>query len=82
MSELKSSLYKRISEVLAISPPVHCLQTEAKEILKKRCFGFSYIRLLPKSIGVRPILNLGRQVMTAIFGLTVQGNKHKRMHVC
>jgi telomerase reverse transcriptase len=38
------------------------METAAAEaLLAKRTFGFSYLRLLPKSTGMRPILNLGRR---------------------
>jgi telomerase reverse transcriptase len=34
---------------------------EAKEILRQRKLGFSFVRLLPKDTGVRPIVNLRRK---------------------
>jgi telomerase reverse transcriptase len=37
------------------------LQHEAEEILRQRQLGFSFIRLLPKETGVRPIVNLRRR---------------------
>ncbi|OJT07372.1 Telomerase reverse transcriptase [Trametes pubescens] len=37
-------------------------QCEAHEILRQRRLGFSFVRLLPKETGVRPIVNLRRRV--------------------
>jgi hypothetical protein len=37
------------------------LQHEAEEMLRQRQLGFSFIRLLPKETGVRPIVNLRRR---------------------
>ncbi|KAG6899963.1 hypothetical protein C0993_004864 [Termitomyces sp. T159_Od127] len=34
---------------------------EAKEVLRQRKLGFSFVRLLPKETGVRPIVNLARR---------------------
>ncbi|TFY78051.1 hypothetical protein EWM64_g5960 [Hericium alpestre] len=36
-------------------------QTEAEEILRQRVLGSSFVRLLPKDTGVRPIVNLSRK---------------------
>jgi hypothetical protein len=36
-------------------------QQEAVEILRQRRLGFSFVRLLPKETGVRPIVNLRRR---------------------
>lgn len=36
-------------------------QTDAEEILRQRKLGFSFVRLLPKETGVRPIVNLRRK---------------------
>ncbi|OBZ72156.1 Telomerase reverse transcriptase [Grifola frondosa] len=36
-------------------------QHEAEEILRQRKLGFSFVRLLPKETGVRPIVNLRRR---------------------
>lgn len=36
-------------------------QTNATEILRQRELGFSFVRLLPKETGVRPIVNLRRK---------------------
>ena len=38
----------------------HPNQRDAKEILSQRKLGYSYVRLLPKEAGVRPIVNLRR----------------------
>lgn len=35
-------------------------QTEVHEILKERRLSYSFVRLLPKETGVRPIVNLRR----------------------
>ena len=37
------------------------LQCEAEEMLRQRKLGFSFVRLLPKDTGVRPIVNLRRK---------------------
>jgi telomerase reverse transcriptase len=36
---------------------------KAERALKSRGFGFSYVRLLPKETGVRPIMNLKRRAI-------------------
>ncbi|KAK7463508.1 Telomerase reverse transcriptase [Stygiomarasmius scandens] len=36
-------------------------ETEAMELLRQRKLGFSFVRLLPKETGVRPIVNLKRK---------------------
>ncbi|KAN0139057.1 Telomerase ribonucleoprotein complex - RNA binding domain containing protein [Lactarius tabidus] len=36
-------------------------ESEAEEILRQRKLGFSFVRLLPKDTGVRPIVNLRRK---------------------
>lgn len=41
---------------------------QAQEMLRRRRLGFSHIRLLPKAIGLRPIMNLRRRVMTTESG--------------
>ena len=38
----------------------HRNQRDAKEILSQRKLGYSFVRLLPKEAGVRPIVNLKR----------------------
>ena len=43
---------------------VDCLmsiQEDAEEILRQRQLGYSFVRLLPKETGVRPIINLRRR---------------------
>lgn len=37
------------------------MQHEAEELLQQRKLGFSFVRLLPKDTGVRPIVNLRRR---------------------
>ncbi|THV07327.1 hypothetical protein K435DRAFT_605904, partial [Dendrothele bispora CBS 962.96] len=41
--------------------------TEAEEILRQRKLGFSFVRLLPKETGVRPIVNLKRKQKVQFF---------------
>jgi telomerase reverse transcriptase len=38
---------------------------DARRILESRRLGFSQVRLLPKGLTVRPIMNLRRRAMTA-----------------
>jgi telomerase reverse transcriptase len=66
IERLKAATFEKLSEVELISffrhhsdtrPP----QTEAQEILRQRELGFSFVRLLPKETGVRPIINLRRK---------------------
>ncbi|KAF7773358.1 hypothetical protein Agabi119p4_5525 [Agaricus bisporus var. burnettii] len=49
VERLRSGTFTRISE------------TEASEIMRQRGLGFSFVRLLPKETGVRPIINLRRK---------------------
>ena len=51
LTSLKLSMFEEIPSV------------KAKQILDARTLGFSQIRLLPKTTGVRPIMNLRRRVM-------------------
>ncbi|KAG6862537.1 hypothetical protein C0995_000085 [Termitomyces sp. Mi166 len=37
------------------------VEAEANEVLRQRKLGFSFVRLLPKETGVRPIVNLARR---------------------
>jgi telomerase reverse transcriptase len=46
-------------------PPAH-----ARELLRQRALGFSFVRLLPKETGVRPIVNLRRK--KAVAGVRVE----------
>ena len=53
-------------------------QHDAEEILRQRKLGFSFVRLLPKDTGVRPIVNLRRKraaaqvrSLCAYYGLRV-----------
>lgn len=65
-------------------------KSEAEEMLRQRSLGFSYIRLLPKETGVRPIVNLKRnktgqgqsinQVLQAAFKvLTYEKNRQPNL---
>ena len=51
LTSLKLSMFEEIPSI------------KAKQILDARVLGFSQIRLLPKTTGVRPIMNLRRRVM-------------------
>jgi telomerase reverse transcriptase len=41
---------------------------DAQKILNSRNISFSYVRLLPKEIGVRPVMNLKRRVPKGALG--------------
>lgn len=43
----------------------YLVQREAEEILRQRKLGFSFVRLLPKETGVRPIVNLRRRKVSS-----------------
>jgi hypothetical protein len=43
---------------------VRSTKSEAEELLRQRKLGFSFVRLLPKETGVRPIVNLRRRKPT------------------
>ncbi|KAH0538165.1 hypothetical protein FGG08_005223 [Glutinoglossum americanum] len=45
----------------------------AKRLLDKRSLGFSQVRILPKEVGVRPIVNLRRRVMKKHNGRVLLG---------
>ncbi|KJE96616.1 hypothetical protein CAOG_06915 [Capsaspora owczarzaki ATCC 30864] len=59
------SITKLSMQPLLSSMLQHVPKKEAKSILSKRMFGFSYLRLLPKAKGVRPIINMGRKPSAA-----------------
>lgn len=45
------------------------LKTErAKKVLDQRKLGFAQVRLLPKELGVRPIMNLRRRELKIVSG--------------
>ena len=50
-------------------------QTDAEEILRQRRLGYSFVRLLPKETGVRPIINLRRRE-TKVSAGTVSWSWH------
>ena len=52
-------MYVRLFHHHALS--LTLLQPDAKELLRQRRLGFSFVRLLPKETGVRPIVNLRRR---------------------
>lgn len=43
---------------------IRTTKSEAEELLRQRKLGFSFVRLLPKETGVRPIVNLRRRKPT------------------
>lgn len=72
VEKLRADTFQRLSQVRAASPSlavrcagligfVLCVQRDAEEILRQRKLGFSFVRLLPKETGVRPIVNLRRK---------------------
>ncbi|KAF5359331.1 hypothetical protein D9756_003256 [Leucocoprinus leucothites] len=73
IGRLKAATFEKLSE------------TDAAEILRQRELGFSFVRLLPKETGVRPIVNLRRkpngsgrsinQVLQAAFDLLTYEKK-------
>ena len=65
ISEMKSTLFEVVP------------QEKALLTLKQRAFGFSYLRILPKSINIRPILNFGRKPKP-IKGLIEQNNNYNK----
>ncbi|KAK9764101.1 Telomerase reverse transcriptase [Basidiobolus ranarum] len=65
LSKLSSSIYTRISV------------DEAQNILLNRDIGYSYLRLLPKENGVRPIVNLRRKYIKNLSN-TSQGKAKSR----
>ncbi|ETW83156.1 hypothetical protein HETIRDRAFT_450817 [Heterobasidion irregulare TC 32-1] len=52
---------KNFKLVMNCEPRLTYSKTEAEEILRQRKLGFSFVRLLPKDTGVRPIVNLRRK---------------------
>lgn len=52
MSEFKLSVFEEVQKDVA------------EDILARRKLGYSHLRLLPKSTGVRPIVNMRRRMMT------------------
>ncbi|KAI0955894.1 hypothetical protein AcV7_006436 [Taiwanofungus camphoratus] len=56
-----STLCKPLIEKLSSETFQRIEQHEAAEILRQRKLGFSFVRLLPKETGVRPIVNLRRR---------------------
>jgi telomerase reverse transcriptase len=44
---------------------------DAQKILNSRNISFSYVRLLPKEIGVRPVMNLKRRVPKGALGNSI-----------
>ncbi|KAF5382158.1 hypothetical protein D9615_004408 [Tricholomella constricta] len=57
-------------ERLATSTFMKMTEEEANEVLRQRRLGFSFVRLLPKETGVRPIVNLRRRKPIQTLGHT------------
>ncbi|RDB25955.1 Telomerase reverse transcriptase [Hypsizygus marmoreus] len=55
------ALCSPLIERLTTGTFVKMSESEAKEVLRQRKLGFSFVRLLPKDTGVRPIVNLRRR---------------------
>jgi len=76
IDRLTSGTFEKMSQVMPpLSPSLSLTltmflpsfyQSEAEEILRQRKLGFSFIRLLPKETGVRPIVNLRRRKSTQV----------------
>ena len=66
IERLTSVTFSKLEEVLSY-PMFTCrmftsaFKYEAEELLRQRKLGFSFVRLLPKGTGVRPIVNLRRK---------------------
>ncbi len=73
----RHDLWRKISEpsltLLKIKMFEEMRPVTARKLLGSRSLGFSYIRLLPKAIGFRPIINLRRRVMSPVAGRTTLG---------
>ncbi|KAL4243808.1 Telomerase reverse transcriptase [Abortiporus biennis] len=65
-----ATLCKPLIEKLSSNTFQKVDSVEAHEILRQRKLGFSFVRLLPKETGVRPIVNLRRKkpMMKDVFG--------------
>lgn len=65
IERLTTETFIKLEEVGYLWLPVYSFLTDFKnevaEILKMRKLGFSFVRLLPKETGVRPIVNLSRR---------------------
>lgn len=65
IERLTAGTFMKISEVchlmFTFPFPDNITQSEAHEVLRQRKLGFSFVRLLPKETGVRPIVNLRRR---------------------
>jgi telomerase reverse transcriptase len=59
--EMKSTLFEVVQPVRSIIVNLMFQKDKAQAILANRAFSFSYIRILPKTNGIRPILNFGRK---------------------
>lgn len=66
VEKLSTDTFQRIEQVrlpqMKARTMLNQMQCEAHEILRQRRLGFSFVRLLPKETGVRPIVNLRRRV--------------------
>ena len=66
VERLTSVTFSKLEEVtlhpiFTHSTSISGFQCEAEEMLRQRKLGFSFVRLLPKDTGVRPIVNLRRK---------------------
>lgn len=61
MRRLSNRLRRHASNFVLVFLVLIFHQHEAEEILRQRQLGFSFVRLLPKETGVRPIVNLRRR---------------------
>ncbi|KAF7316755.1 Telomerase reverse transcriptase [Mycena chlorophos] len=55
---------------------------EAAAILRNRSLGYSFVRLLPKEAGVRPIVNLKRKQKVVEGGWSVERSINQVLQVC
>eukprot|EP01117_Protostelium_nocturnum_P015975 TRINITY_DN6237_c0_g2_i2.p1 TRINITY_DN6237_c0_g2~~TRINITY_DN6237_c0_g2_i2.p1 ORF type:complete len:1261 (+),score=472.14 TRINITY_DN6237_c0_g2_i2:58-3840(+) len=63
LEDFKSSIFNKLDK------------KEALSILSKRTFSFSYIRILPKKTGARPILNFRRKPSEKEYKMLASSNK-------
>ncbi|KAF7797313.1 hypothetical protein EIP86_008508 [Pleurotus ostreatoroseus] len=56
-------------------------QNDAEEILRQRNLGYSFVRLLPKETGVRPIINLRRRVLAMPYKRSINQILKAAFHI-
>jgi len=54
-------------DLFQVSRYLTCQQEEAENMLRHRKLGFSFVRLLPKETGVRPIVNLSKKNAVSVL---------------